>query len=48
MEQYSEIILPHLEVFRQQKHQPQQPDADSVMSGKPIGLTREMPGPSAG
>ncbi len=28
--------------------QPQQPEADSAMSGKPIGLTREIPGPSAG
>ncbi|EOS6670190.1 hypothetical protein F9X11_RS10485 [Escherichia coli] len=40
MEQYTGIILPHLEEFRQQQHQPQQPEADSAMSGKPIGLTR--------
>ena len=46
MEQYTGIILPHLEEFRQQQHQPQ-PEADSAMSGKPIGLTREIPGPSA-
>ncbi|MCM5315449.1 hypothetical protein MMT24_29605, partial [Escherichia coli] len=32
----------------EQQHQPQQPEADSAMSGKPIGLTRERPGPSAG
>lgn len=30
MEQYTKIILPHLEEFRQQKHQPQQPEADWV------------------
>ncbi|QKN27803.1 DNA-binding protein [Escherichia coli] len=32
----------------EQQRQPQQPEADSAMSGKPIGLTRAMPGPSAG
>ncbi|EOA3141407.1 hypothetical protein PIE10_RS08020 [Escherichia coli] len=64
MEQYTGIILPHLEEFRQQQHQPQQPEADWVnpeipgpsvkmcshtnrSSLKPIGLTREIPGPSA-
>ncbi|MED9214033.1 hypothetical protein RCM66_11740 [Escherichia coli] len=33
MEQYTKIILPHLEEFRQQKHQPQQPEADWVNPG---------------
>ncbi|EPD8164365.1 hypothetical protein ACAG13_20595 [Escherichia coli] len=39
MEQYTGIILPHLEEFRQQQHQPQQPEADWVIP--------EIPGPSA-
>ncbi|EFE7937707.1 hypothetical protein F3H50_01550 [Escherichia coli] len=38
MEQYTGIILPHLEEFRQQQHQPQQPEADWV--------NPEIPGPS--
>ena len=33
MEQYTGIILPHLEEFRQQQHQPQQPEADWVNPG---------------
>lgn len=33
MEQYAGIILPHLEEFRQQQHQPQQPEADWVNPG---------------
>ncbi|EPJ0425581.1 hypothetical protein ACTBMB_002855 [Escherichia coli] len=38
MEQCTGIILPHLEEFRQQQHQPQQPEADWV--------NPEIPGPS--
>lgn len=36
------------QVVTDEPEQPQQPEADPAMSGKPIGLTREISGPSAG